>query len=88
MLVVRVSTKGQIVIPKDVRNQLEIEPRTYISARTNEGDLTLTPIGADPVEAGYGALAHLGPMTPVLLRGRREELELEEQKTKWPPKPE
>ena len=86
MAVARVSTKGQIVIPKQIREELGLKPGTYLHLGDTDAQATLTVIGDDPVEGGYGALAHLGPMTPGLLREHRDELELEEQRTAWPPR--
>jgi AbrB family looped-hinge helix DNA binding protein len=80
MPLVRVSTKGQIVIPKEIRTRLGIKPGTYMSLRSNDNEVTLTPFGDDPVEAAYGMFAHLGPITQDLLDDRREERELEERK--------
>jgi len=83
MALARVSTKGQIVIPKAIRDELGLRPRTYVALREEDEVATVTVLGDDPIEAGYGALAHLGPGTPGLLEDKREERELEERKEAW-----
>ncbi len=83
MPLVRVSTKGQLVIPKELRRQLAVKPGTYVSLRGTDQHAALTAIGDDPVEAAYGMFAHLGPLTQDLLESRREERELEERKEAW-----
>jgi len=80
MAVVRVSKKGQIVIPKPIREELGLKPGTYVHLGDTDARATLTVIGDDPVEAGYGMFAHLGPLTQDLLESKREEIELEERK--------
>lgn len=83
MPVVRVSTKGQVVIPKKVREELGIEPGTYVSIQNTGTDIILTPLGSDPIEAMYGILADCGPGTADLLAERREERRREERKEAW-----
>jgi len=86
MALARVSTKGQLVIPKALREELGIGAGTHVAVRDDASGAALDVIGDDPVEAAYGALAHLGPMTPGLVEEHRRELELEERKTTWPPR--
>jgi AbrB family looped-hinge helix DNA binding protein len=86
MPIVRVSTKGQLVIPAELRRELGISPGTYIRIEEHDGQLQLTPIGDDIIEATCGMLAHLGPMTSGLLEERREDLEHEERKASCPPR--
>ena len=83
MVAVRVSTKGQIVIPNEIRQELGIEPGTYVQLGERGEGAALTVVGKDPVEAAYGMFAHLGPLTQDLLESRREERELEERKEAW-----
>jgi AbrB family looped-hinge helix DNA binding protein len=80
MAMVRVSTKGQITIPKALRDELGTGPATYVHLGENGEGAELTVVGEDPVEAAYGMFAHLGPLTQDLLESKREERELEERK--------
>jgi AbrB family looped-hinge helix DNA binding protein len=86
MEIVRLSTKGQLVIPAELRRQLNITPGTYIRIEEHDGHLQLTPLGDDIIEATCGMLAHLGPMTPALLEERSRDLEREEREAGCPPR--
>ncbi|HJN15010.1 MAG TPA: AbrB/MazE/SpoVT family DNA-binding domain-containing protein [Armatimonadota bacterium] len=83
MKMIRMSTKGQVVIPAKLRKELGLEPGARLMARRLDDGVLIQPVPDDPVEAGYGAFAHLGPGTPGLLRDRREDLEREEAKIPW-----
>ena len=78
MPIVRVSTKGQIVIPAEMRKEFGIKPGTMIDLAAEGNAIALRPVPDDPVEASYGAFAHLESMIPGLLQDRREEREREE----------
>jgi len=88
MPMVRVSTKGQIVIPAEMRRQFGIKPGTIVDLSAEGNKIGLRPLPEDPVEASFGAFAHLESMLPGLLQDRREEREREERKAKWPREPE
>ncbi|MBM3476804.1 MAG: AbrB/MazE/SpoVT family DNA-binding domain-containing protein [Armatimonadetes bacterium] len=83
MAIVRVSTKGQITIPKGIREELGLEPGTYAQLGEKGEGAVLTALGKDPVEAAYGMFAHLGPLTQDWLEYKLEERELEERKEAW-----
>ena len=50
----RVSSKGQIVIPKDLREKLNIKPGTFLYVRLQEEEIVLTPMRGMPIEKLYG----------------------------------
>jgi len=50
----RVSSKGQIVIPKDLREKLNIKPGTFLYVRLQEEEIVLTPMRGTPIEKLYG----------------------------------
>lgn len=52
-----VSEKGQVTIPKALRDRLGIRPGAVLEFRDEGGSLVATKaIGADPVDAVYGIL--------------------------------
>lgn len=81
---VKVSAKGWIVIPADIRKRYGIEPGDEVHIIDYGGSLAIVPRLADPVEEVCGILADGGPsLTQELLRERRRELEREEAKIKY-----
>ncbi len=78
MEIVRVSTKGQLVIPAELRRQLNIGPGTYIRIEEQDGQLQLTVLGDDIIEATCGMCRGEGSLTQDLLAERAAELEREE----------
>jgi AbrB family looped-hinge helix DNA binding protein len=76
---VKVSSKGWIVIPADMRRRYGIEPGDEVHIVDYGGSLGIVPKLEDPVEEVCGILADDGPsLTRELLRERRRELESEE----------
>jgi AbrB family looped-hinge helix DNA binding protein len=58
-----VSTKGQFVIPSEMRSALGIKPGTRIAVTHDGAKITLQPVTADLVDKTRGMLkgkAHLG----------------------------
>lgn len=65
MSVATVTSKGQVTIPKDVRDHLGLEPGTRITfTRAENGDYVLTR-ELRSVRRLRGALAHDGPSVSV-----------------------
>lgn len=50
----KVSSKGQIVIPKHLREKLNIKPGTFLNIRLDKEDIVLTPMKRTPIERLYG----------------------------------
>ncbi|CAN5199460.1 hypothetical protein BH20ACT22_BH20ACT22_14820 [soil metagenome] len=68
----RVSEKGQITIPKRLRDRLGIRPGTDLDWQEHQGRLIATKVSArDPVDAVYGVLKLKRPTDELLaeLRG-------------------
>jgi AbrB family looped-hinge helix DNA binding protein len=83
-----VSTKGQIVIPAAVREELEIEPGTRVSFRIEGGRIVLDPetLAAKlrKIEQMRGCTAGRRPSgTELLLEDRRLERERELREEGW-----
>jgi len=74
-----VSTKGQTVIPKGIREALGIREGTKLAWTLREGKLTVFPLPEDPVRALRGILKGHGTYADWL-RERNEERDRERQK--------
>ncbi len=74
-----VSTKGQFVIPADIREALGIRPGTRIAVRREGNHIILEPVNREYLRALRGSLAGSPSMTDELLKERREE----ERRHKW-----
>ena len=70
----KVSTKGQVVIPAELRKRHHLGPGAQVRI-FEYGDLVcITPVVKEPVEAAYGFLADGGrPLTEELLEERRKD---------------
>jgi AbrB family looped-hinge helix DNA binding protein len=66
-----VSTKGQFVIPSDMRSALGIKPGTRIAVTHDEGKIILEPVTNELVDKTRGMLAGGPSLTKSLLRERR-----------------
>jgi AbrB family looped-hinge helix DNA binding protein len=82
-----VSTKGQIVIPSAVREELEIEPGTRVSVRVEGGRVILDPETLTSKLRNFEQMRGCtkgGPsMTEALLEERRLERERELREEGW-----
>ena len=54
MELIKISSKGQLVIPAAIRKRLKIEPGSYLSVRGEENHIVLTPVKKGPLERLYG----------------------------------
>lgn len=88
VLYTTVSTKGQIVIPAPVREELKIEPGTRVAVRIEGGRVILDPetLAAKfrKIEQMRGCTAGRRPSgTEILLEDRRLERERELREEGW-----
>jgi AbrB family looped-hinge helix DNA binding protein len=74
-----VSTKGQFVIPAEIREALGIRPGTRIAVLREGNRIILEPVNKEYVRALRGSLAGGPSMTDELLKERREE----NRRSKW-----
>jgi AbrB family looped-hinge helix DNA binding protein len=74
-----ISTKGQTVIPKEIREALGLKEGQKLAWTLRGGKLTIFPLPADPVRALRGILKGHGTYEDWL-RERNEERERERQK--------
>jgi len=78
MTIVKTLAKGQVVIPKPIRDQLGITVGSRLWLQVKDGRIVLKPIPADPIESLHGILKQSGPSTSELLKWRREDRASEE----------
>ena len=72
--ITRVSTKGQVVIPAELRKKHHLEPGEKVQIFEYGEIICLAPIVKDAVEAAYGFLPEGEPsMTEELLRERKKD---------------
>jgi AbrB family looped-hinge helix DNA binding protein len=73
MPIVKSSSKGQVVIPREVRQALGIAPGTRFDVRVEGNEIVLFPLPGDPVRALRGILKGRPSLTQGLLQDRRAE---------------
>ena len=73
MATVKTLSKGQIVIPSDIRRRYHIEPGTEIQIMEYGGIIYLIPPVQDPIKAACGILPLKPSLSEKLLRERRKE---------------
>jgi AbrB family looped-hinge helix DNA binding protein len=73
MSVARLTSKGQILVPRHLRRKLGLKPGGKVHLAEEEGRLVLTPVPADPIEAATGFLKGRFSLTQDLRREHREE---------------
>ena len=74
-----VSTKGQLVIPTELREQLGIRPGTRVAMVRDGNRIILEPVNEEYIQSLKGSLAGGPSMTEALLQERREE----ERRRQW-----
>ena len=52
----RTSSKGQIVIPKNIRDKVGLKPGTLVEIKYANGHIEIIPLPNDPVKALRGTL--------------------------------
>ena len=81
MPIVKTSSKGQIVIPVEIRKRLGIKPGQKVKLTLVEDTAVLTSLPEDPIKALGGILKGKPSMTEALLKDRRKERDREEKDT-------
>lgn len=73
-MIVRASTKGQIIIPREIRRKLGLKAGQKLSVElTDNGKIQFTPLPQEPVQAFCGIFQRGGPLTKALQNERRKE---------------
>jgi AbrB family looped-hinge helix DNA binding protein len=74
MTIKRATTKGQVVIPAQLRKKFNIMKGTRLAISEGEGNvILLRPIPEDPIEASKGMLKGKTSLIKALIKDRREE---------------
>lgn len=58
MKTVKLSQKGQLVLPKSIRTELDIQPGTFIDIRVENNTVVLFPRKKGPLDNLYGKFKH------------------------------
>lgn len=53
MFATKISSKGQIVVPKEIREKLKIISGTFFHVRQEKDNIVLTPIRTSPLDRLY-----------------------------------
>ena len=67
MAIVKTSSKGQIVIPAEIRKKLGIEPGQKVSLSIEDDKAVIAALPKDPIKAMRGILKGRPSMTKTLL---------------------
>ncbi len=78
MHTVKTSSKGQVVIPIEIREKLGIKPGQFVRLSLEGEKAVITPLPEDPIKALRGSLKGKPSLTKALLKERKEEREREE----------
>ena len=78
MAIVKISSKGQIVIPKDIREQLGITPGKKVLFRIVDKHAEISPLPDDPIRAMRGILKGGRSLAKELLKEREKDNRVDE----------
>ena len=79
MTIVKTHAKGQIIIPKDIRVKLGINPGKSVSVKLVADHVEIRPLPDDPIDFLTGIFeTHAGSMSAELLEDRKRDDEIEE----------
>ena len=79
MAIVKTHPKGQIIIPKDIRDQLGIKPGKALSVERINDHIEIRPLPDDPIEYLTGIFENLdGSMASELVEERRRDNAIDE----------
>lgn len=77
--IVKTYAKGQIVIPKEIRDKLGIKPGKMVSLKVVNDHAEITPLPDDPIEHLTGILKNYkGSLAKELLKERKKDNQTDE----------
>ena len=71
-MLLRLSSKGQLVLPKAMREQLRLKNGAQFQARIVDGKIVLEPVRANLIDALYGKFAGYDYLKDLEEEHRRE----------------
>ena len=80
MPIVKTSSKGQIVIPQEIREKLGIGPGKKVLLQLVGEHAEIVPLPDDPIKSMRGMLKADVSLAEELLRERRKDDEIDEQR--------
>lgn len=78
MPMVTVSSKGQIVMPKEIRDAIGIKPKQKVLVKVVQNHVEIIPLPENPVQAFCGIFKEGSSLKEALLKTRKKEAEVEE----------
>jgi AbrB family looped-hinge helix DNA binding protein len=77
-MTIRVSSKGWVVIPAELRERYQLKPGTAVEVVDYGGVLAIVPVKMNPIDESAGMLAGGGKsLTQALVDAHNQELERE-----------
>ena len=71
---VKISSKGWLVIPADLRRKYHLRPGTKVTVVDYGGVLSLVPIADDAIAASAGTLSSTTSLTGAVVEQHRQEV--------------
>jgi AbrB family looped-hinge helix DNA binding protein len=78
--IAKISSKGWLVIPAELRKKYKLESGQYVRVIDYGGVLCLVPQLLDPIEEGMGSLKGGSSLVDALLESRRQDKARENKK--------
>jgi AbrB family looped-hinge helix DNA binding protein len=79
MPIIKTHAKGQIIMPKDIRDKLGIKPGTAVSINVVDDHVEIRPLPDDPIEFLTGIFKdHPRSMAEQLLEERKRDDKIDE----------
>lgn len=78
LILTRLSSKGQLVIPKAIREAMKLRKGTVFRIQINEGKLILEPMASSPINALYGRYSDVDLLNDLEEEHKREVMGEEE----------
>jgi AbrB family looped-hinge helix DNA binding protein len=82
MAIMRVSNKGQVVIPRELREKCGVNPGGKVEVMEQRGSIVIIPLPKDPIKGSRGMLKWGKSAKGIVKEMREEERKLEEGKIK------
>ena len=73
MAIIQISTKGQVLIPRQLRRKFGFKPGEKVQLTEEDGRLVITAVPPDPIAAATGFLKGRLSLTADLRREHRDE---------------